>query len=74
MAACGNNAAMESEVPLAIVLDDGQPGFFLLPSIPIVVALVDDEEATLKYIRKKGNSIALEPANATYEIRIFHSY
>lgn len=37
----------------------------------IVVALVDDEEATLKYLRKKGNSIALEAANPSYETRIF---
>ncbi|ADM10693.1 LexA repressor [Parvularcula bermudensis HTCC2503] len=37
----------------------------------IVVALVEDEEATLKYLRKRGNSIALEPANAAYETRIF---
>ncbi|MFO1080726.1 MAG: transcriptional repressor LexA [Reyranellaceae bacterium] len=37
----------------------------------IVVALVDDTEATLKRLRKKGASIALEPANAAYETRIF---
>ncbi len=37
----------------------------------IVVALIDDEEATLKRIRKKGNSIALEAANPAYETRIF---
>ncbi len=37
----------------------------------IVVALVDDEEATLKRIRKKGASIALEAANPAYETRIF---
>lgn len=37
----------------------------------IVVALVDDEEATLKRLRRKGESIALEPANAAYETRIF---
>lgn len=37
----------------------------------IVVALVDDEEATLKRIRKKGNSIALEAANPAFETRIF---
>ncbi|MEX0628005.1 MAG: transcriptional repressor LexA [Cucumibacter sp.] len=37
----------------------------------IVVALVDDEEATLKRLRKRGNSIALEAANPTYETRIF---
>ncbi len=37
----------------------------------IVVALVAGEEATLKRLRKKGNSIALEPANRAYETRIF---
>ena len=37
----------------------------------IVVALVDDEEATLKRIRKKGGSIALEAENPAYETRIF---
>lgn len=37
----------------------------------IVVALIDDEEATLKRLRKKGNSIALEAANPAYETRIF---
>ena len=37
----------------------------------IVVALVDGEEATLKRIRRRGYSIALEPANAAYETRIY---
>ena len=37
----------------------------------IVVALVDDEEATLKRFRRKGQSIALEAANPAYETRIF---
>lgn len=37
----------------------------------IVVALIDREEATLKRLRRKGNSVALEPANKTYETRIF---
>ena len=37
----------------------------------IVVALVEGEEATLKRLRKKGASIALEPANRAYETRIF---
>ncbi len=37
----------------------------------IVVALVDDVEATLKRLRRRGASIALEPANKTYETRIF---
>ena len=37
----------------------------------IVVALVDREEVTLKRLRRKGASIALEPANMNYETRIF---
>ncbi len=37
----------------------------------IVVALVDDQEATLKRLRRKGQSIALEPANPSFETRIF---
>lgn len=37
----------------------------------IVVALVDDQEVTLKRLRRKGASIALEPANKKYETRIF---
>ncbi|MEN9873767.1 MAG: hypothetical protein RL186_664 [Pseudomonadota bacterium] len=44
--------------------DDAQSG-------DIVVALVDDEEATLKRLRKRGQSIALEAANPNYETRIF---
>jgi repressor LexA len=37
----------------------------------IVVALVDQNEVTLKRLRRKAGSIALEPANQTYETRIF---
>lgn len=37
----------------------------------IVVALVEQEEATLKKLRKRGAAIALEPANPKYETRIF---
>ncbi len=37
----------------------------------IVVALIDNQEATLKRFRKKSNSIALEPANSKFETRIF---
>lgn len=37
----------------------------------IVVALIDEEEATLKRIRRRGASIALEAANPSYETRIF---
>jgi repressor LexA len=36
----------------------------------IVVALVDENEVTLKRLRRRGNSIALEPANRAYETRI----
>jgi repressor LexA len=36
----------------------------------IVVALVMGEEATLKRLRRRGASIALEPANRNYETRI----
>ena len=34
------------------------------------VALIDEEEATLKRFRRRGASIALEPANTSYEVRI----
>ena len=37
----------------------------------IVVALIDDGEVTLKRLRRRGASIALEPANQAYETRIF---
>jgi repressor LexA len=37
----------------------------------IVVALINEEEATLKRLRKRGNSVALEAANPAYETRIF---
>ena len=37
----------------------------------IIVALIDDNEAMLKRIRRKGNSVALESANKNYETKIF---
>jgi len=37
----------------------------------IVVALIDDHEAMLKRIRKKGKVVALESANKSYETKIF---
>lgn len=37
----------------------------------IVVALVEDQEATLKRFRRNGSTIALEAANPAYETRIF---
>lgn len=46
----------------------------LADSGDIVVALVDDHEATLKRLRKKGQSIALESANPLYETRILAAH
>jgi repressor LexA len=37
----------------------------------IIVALVDEAEVTLKRLRRRGQSIALEPANIRYETKIF---
>ena len=39
----------------------------------IVAALIDDHEATLKRMRKKGPSIALESANPAYETKIYNN-
>jgi repressor LexA len=39
----------------------------------IVVALVEDHEATLKRLRRKGGAIALEAANPAYETRLYHA-
>mgnify|MGYP001173118999 FL=1 len=39
----------------------------------IIVALIDNEEATLKRFRNKGQSIALEPSNQNYETKIYSS-
>ncbi|GEO41070.1 repressor LexA [Skermanella aerolata] len=37
----------------------------------IVVALIDEHEVTLKRLRRKGQTVALEPANPAFETRIF---
>ena len=39
----------------------------------VVVALVDESEVTLKRLRRRGNSVALEPANASYKSQIYPS-
>jgi len=39
----------------------------------IVVALIDNNEATLKRLRRRGDSIALEAANPAYETRLYGS-
>jgi repressor LexA len=36
----------------------------------IIVALIDEQEVTLKRLRKRGHSVALEPANPRYETRL----
>ena len=36
----------------------------------IIVALVDEREVTLKRLRRRGNSVALEPANATHRVQV----
>ena len=36
-----------------------------------MVALIEGQEATLKKLRKKGGSIALEAANPLYETRVY---
>ncbi|MDQ4419979.1 transcriptional repressor LexA [Sphingobium sp. DEHP117] len=40
----------------------------------IVVALVNDEEATLKYFRREGPRVRLDPANAAYEPQIYDAH
>ena len=39
----------------------------LLEAGPIVVALIDNEEATLKTFRREGNMVRLDPANRNYQ-------
>lgn len=55
---------LEGDIVILRRTDDAQNG-------DIVVALIDDEEATLKRLRRRGKSIALEAANPRYETRIF---
>jgi repressor LexA len=45
----------------------------IVESGKIIVALIDDHEVTLKRMRKKGPSIALESANPTYETKIYNT-
>lgn len=39
----------------------------------IVVALVDNEEATLKYLYRDGAKVRLDPANASYSAQVYQS-
>lgn len=39
----------------------------------IVVALIDEQEATLKYFRREGPKVRLDPANSAYEPQIYAS-
>src|SRR5208282_4268569 len=71
------------EVPAAL-LGDGEhyalevsgdsmvdAGILDAETVEIVVALVDETEVTLKRLRRRGNSVALEPANQTHKVQIF---
>lgn len=40
----------------------------------VVVALIEDEEATLKTFRRRGHTIALEAANAAYQTRLYRDH
>jgi repressor LexA len=55
---------LEGDVVIIVKGDTAENG-------QIVVALVDDNEVTLKRLRRRGNSIALEPCNVRHETRIF---
>ncbi len=59
-----NAGILEGDIVILKKTDNADSG-------DIVVALIDEEEATLKRLRRKGNSIALEAANPAYETRIF---
>ncbi len=39
----------------------------------IIVALVDGQDATLKYFRRDGRNVRLEPANAAYEAQVYEA-
>jgi repressor LexA len=72
----GNHFALEirgdSMIEAGIL--DGDVGFIKQTEVAetgdIVVAVIDEDEATVKRFRRRGNSIALEPANPAYEVRI----
>jgi len=59
-----NAGILDNDIVIIRRTNMAQPG-------EIVVALVDDIEATLKRYRRRGDSIALEAANPAYETRIF---
>ena len=59
-----NAGILNNDIVIIRRSDTANPG-------EIIVALVDDVEATLKRYRRRGNSIALEAANPAYETRIF---
>lgn len=59
-----NAGILEGDIVVLERSDTAQSG-------EIVVALIDEEEATLKRLRRRGDSIALEAANPAYETRIF---
>ena len=79
MAGSGGHQGVETEGDSRIEAGghDGATGFSrgceTADNGAIVVALVDDNEVTLKRLRRHGASVALEPANTAFETRIFPS-
>jgi repressor LexA len=59
-----NAGILDGDVVILERCDTAQSG-------EIVVALIDQQEATLKRLRRRGNSIALEAANPDFDTRIF---
>ncbi|MGQ0741620.1 MAG: transcriptional repressor LexA [Alphaproteobacteria bacterium] len=59
-----NAGILDGDTVIIQRADTAQPG-------EIVVALVDESEATLKRLRRRGDSIALEAANPAYETRLY---
>ena len=47
--------------------------YFLDGNVFLISEPIDDQEATLKRVRKKGNTIALEAANRNYGTKIYAS-
>jgi repressor LexA len=59
-----NAGILDGDTIIILRCDTAQTG-------EIVVALVDESEATLKRLRRRGDSIALEAANPAYETRLY---
>ena len=63
----GEHYALDGDFALVKRTDSARDG-------EIVVALVDNEEATLKYLRKDAGRVILDPANGSYEPQVYDSH